>query len=71
MTTLEVFTLIVVTSMVLACLESVPVRATRKTRKPQPRNRKGQWAKKALPLQIIRVQRPRFRRLDERTLVRV
>jgi hypothetical protein len=69
MTTLTIFAIITISCLILACFDYDPIDHMAGIK--QPRNRKGQWTKKALPLQITRVQRPRFRRLDERTWVRV
>jgi hypothetical protein len=69
---------VIILSLILSCFEiEDPISRFSPTVK-KPRNRKGQWTrvrfsnkKVSLPLEITRVQRPRFRRLDERTLVRV
>jgi hypothetical protein len=62
----SVMGILIILALILSCFEVVPVR---KSRKVQPRDVKGRYTR--LPLQIIRVQRPRFRKLDERTWVRV
>jgi hypothetical protein len=65
---------VIILSLILSCFEiDDPVtRFSSPAKRKQPRNQyNGRWTKRCLPLQITRVQRPRFRRLDERTLVRV